>query len=556
MTTAHFLSGLETLALVASSLSPTLCSESVQTETSSMGMIGVCEPAASLGCDLSLAVDHSLASSRDRAVSPPLVHLSDAETKDEAVGELPSRQTSLETTVPNASPWSFSPDLHDELPSFRRVTRRSLSRLASHPKPAPYSAQRPIRTRSDKNHPLPSPTAEIINQPVNISSNPSSNPSVVLAPGNNSTTEPSTPQPSSTPSSPTSTLDDDSFSSASPTLSTSARRSSLPPLKARANFPADSLKFLTRWLDANKKDPYPSANEKNVMVKESGLSLTQMEVFTPTDILFCVPDHPTDRDEADIDLTKSYEVEAILGQCWAKRDHKWYYWVKWEGYTNRWNEWVCEDNFNQDGDELNEYKRKVEARRLETRPPKRRLSSTSTPLTTTPVSEPSSMHPYLNREPSASSTSSYSRRATNHPISPEPATFSPPPPARKLMRLKRMTVSEKCLQDSLPVVFEHVDPDEQRRDVPAWSEEHLIPNHIATLTAWDTHIHAIASVDNRPDPTNPRNFKVKVVWNEGVLVEGAGRNGRRTYLPMGIVREKAKDRLIDYFFERIRFAKV
>ncbi|KAJ3061177.1 hypothetical protein HDU98_002895 [Podochytrium sp. JEL0797] len=314
-TSTHFLSGLETLALVAASLAPTQVQISASATQETAGMeIGVGVSAAgasSPSSSSSLAKEEAGKDAETPRGEGDAAMQQDAEMA-EASGEHTENDDAVkkddgdkvETSVKDkvkveAKVDSKRNDKQAPLPS-RRVTRRSLAALLSSSsssspakqKPAPYKLTDKVRkTRNPKNHPLPSPTADVIKQsaqseykkttPIPSISAPEPKPKPA--------TEPSTPQPSSTPSSDADEDDDEdddnedddaSFSSVSPTASMSAlaahRRSSLPPLKARANFPAESLKFLTRWLDANKKDPYPSADEKNIMVKESGLSLTQI----------------------------------------------------------------------------------------------------------------------------------------------------------------------------------------------------------------------------------------------------------------------------------------
>ncbi|KAJ3016265.1 UNVERIFIED_CONTAM: Chromobox protein 8 [Siphonaria sp. JEL0065] len=86
-----------------------------------------------------------------------------------------------------------------------------------------------------------------------------------------------------------------------------------------------------------------------------------------------------------------------------------------------------------------------------------------------------------------------------------------------------------------------------------WTQEHLIPPSIFHLDSWDDHVASVANMDNKIDSGNINvdNYRVTLMWKEGVLVPEADSN--KTFLGVRVVREKCKDRMLDFFLKNCRF---
>ncbi|KAJ3293333.1 hypothetical protein HDU79_000443 [Rhizoclosmatium sp. JEL0117] len=260
-----------------------------------------------------------------------------------------------------------------------------------------------------------------------------------------------------------------------------------------------------------------------------------------------IPDKPTDLDE-DEGLNSEYEVEGILDH--KTKGNRTLYLVKWAGYTNRLNDWLQEDMFG-DGNLVAEYKKKMKSFGTEKRG--RGTKTDEKGIEEKKVEKPA---PKKGRKRSLSAAKSIEAENKEEEeeevveeqdvkVSSKNSKSTDSQRKRAKTKASKTSDSDKPVEEDIPAVAE-----ENQDDL---FEDDTIPEHIYKLSSWDEHVQEIASLDNPlyPDVNDENKYRVKVVWKKGVL----GKQSTSVYLTAGIVREKCRAKLIDFFFKHTRFVK-
>lgn len=55
-----------------------------------------------------------------------------------------------------------------------------------------------------------------------------------------------------------------------------------PPRKRRGNLPKDATKIMKEWFAAHKDSPYPSEEQKQMLVGQTRLNMSQVRHFSTT----------------------------------------------------------------------------------------------------------------------------------------------------------------------------------------------------------------------------------------------------------------------------------
>ncbi|KAJ3069319.1 hypothetical protein HDU98_007630 [Podochytrium sp. JEL0797] len=283
--------------------------------------------------------------------------------------------------------------------------------------------------------------------------------------------------------------------------------------------------------------------------------------FTPAHPPLQAPNKPGDKSKAEYDPAIEYPIEAILAHSHNKKHHETQYYVKYEGFTNECNRWVCsvDVELKEDSHLVQTYQKRLMAARQPS--PSQSLCSLDDAEDSTPPSRASSYSPANAVNPLVPVENSSASASKPMPSNPNNSTTRRVESSLVVSRKKskvELSVSgsnsggfdegksNTALAGTLEERNGTLVESEAGISVEEWNQAHLIPRQIAAKPSWDTHITRICTIDNQTNRgnTDENKFRVGVLWKVGVLVYGT-----RTYLPAGIVRQKAKDRLIDYFFD-------